>query len=309
MLANLFIVAVIGAWAYIGLDWVAGILWFLGKTYVFVFTFVWMRGTLPRVRIDQLMDFAWKWLLPAALLNLFVTATAIVVVGQVDRRADPGPRHRQGHGADPAPLLRAEGHGHVPRGAARRLAQVPRPAAAALRRVGHAQVRDVLPVRPGLPDRVHRHGRHRHARPLPRPLGRARDLRRAARGIRAAPLRPAGPGPGLPAVRSRSTWPRSTRSSTTYDHDPAHLLAILEATQAAYGYLPVAALKRISQLTGAWYAMIYGTATVLLAPPLRARRGDRPGGRDGGPSAGRDRLPGGARDRARRRHDASAAEA
>jgi ferredoxin len=46
-----------------------------------------------------------------------------------------------------------------------------------------------------------------------------------------------------------------------YDHDPAHMLAILEATQAAYGYLPVAALKRISQRTGAWYAMIYGTAT------------------------------------------------
>ena len=43
---------------------------------------VWMRGTLPRVRIDQLMDFAWKWLLPAALLNLFVTAAAIVIVGR-----------------------------------------------------------------------------------------------------------------------------------------------------------------------------------------------------------------------------------
>ena len=55
----------IGGWAFISLDWVAGLLWFLGKTYVFVFTFVWMRGTLPRVRIDQLMDFAWKWLLPA----------------------------------------------------------------------------------------------------------------------------------------------------------------------------------------------------------------------------------------------------
>jgi hypothetical protein len=46
-----------------------------------------------------------------------------------------------------------------------------------------------------------------------------------------------------------------------FDHDPEHMLEILEATQAAYGYLPVAALKRISQLTGAWYAMIYGTAT------------------------------------------------
>ena len=80
VLANLFIVALLGAWAYIGLDWVAGILWFMGKTYVFVFTFVWMRGTLPRVRIDQLMDFAWKWLLPVSLLNLFVTAAAIVVI-------------------------------------------------------------------------------------------------------------------------------------------------------------------------------------------------------------------------------------
>jgi hypothetical protein len=39
------------------------------------------------------------------------------------------------------------------------------------------------------------------------------------------------------------------------------MLQILEETQAAYGYLPVAALKRISQTTGAWYAMIYGTAS------------------------------------------------
>ena len=79
VLTNIFIVAVIGAWAYIGLDWVAGLVWFMLKTYVFVFIFVWMRGTLPRVRIDQLMDFAWKWLLPASLLNLFITAAAIVI--------------------------------------------------------------------------------------------------------------------------------------------------------------------------------------------------------------------------------------
>ncbi len=79
VLANLLVMTVLGAWAWIGLDWVAGLLWFLGKTYAFVFTFVWMRGTLPRVRIDQLMDFAWKWLLPASLLNLFVTAAAIIV--------------------------------------------------------------------------------------------------------------------------------------------------------------------------------------------------------------------------------------
>jgi ferredoxin len=46
-----------------------------------------------------------------------------------------------------------------------------------------------------------------------------------------------------------------------FDHDPANMLQILEATQEAYGYLPIAALKRISNLTGAWYAMIYGTAS------------------------------------------------
>jgi len=67
-------------WAYISFDFVAGLLWFLGKAFTLVFVFVWMRGTLPRVRIDQLMGFAWKWLLPAALLNLFVTALAVLVV-------------------------------------------------------------------------------------------------------------------------------------------------------------------------------------------------------------------------------------
>ena len=46
-----------------------------------------------------------------------------------------------------------------------------------------------------------------------------------------------------------------------YDHDPKHMLQILEATQAAFGYLPVAAIKRISERTGAWYATIYGLAT------------------------------------------------
>ena len=80
VLANLFLMVVIGAIAFIGIEWVAGLLWFMGKTYAFVFLFVWMRGTLPRVRVDQLMDFAWKWLLPAALLNLFLTAVAIVIV-------------------------------------------------------------------------------------------------------------------------------------------------------------------------------------------------------------------------------------
>jgi NADH-quinone oxidoreductase subunit H len=72
---------------YIGVLWLAGILWFFIKSFAFVFVFVWMRGTFPRVRIDHLMGFAWKWLLPAALLNLFLTATAIVVVDVISGKA------------------------------------------------------------------------------------------------------------------------------------------------------------------------------------------------------------------------------
>jgi NADH-quinone oxidoreductase subunit H len=77
---NVFVVAVVLGLAYVSFEWVAGLLWFMLKTYTFVFIFVWMRGTLPRVRIDQLMGFAWKWLLPASLLNLFVTAAAVMVI-------------------------------------------------------------------------------------------------------------------------------------------------------------------------------------------------------------------------------------
>ncbi len=46
-----------------------------------------------------------------------------------------------------------------------------------------------------------------------------------------------------------------------YDHDPKNMLRILEAAQDVYGHLPVAALKEIAFSTGAWYALIYGTAS------------------------------------------------
>lgn len=82
ILLNLLVVAALLGLAFLSFDWVVGLIWFMGKTYVLVFTFVWMRGTLPRVRIDQLMGFAWKWLLPASLLNLFVTALAILVLNR-----------------------------------------------------------------------------------------------------------------------------------------------------------------------------------------------------------------------------------
>ena len=80
-LVTLFVViGVLGLAAFIAFDWVRGLFWFMAKTYAFVITFVWMRATLPRVRVDQLMGFAWKWLLPASLLNLFVTATVVVLL-------------------------------------------------------------------------------------------------------------------------------------------------------------------------------------------------------------------------------------
>jgi NADH-quinone oxidoreductase subunit H len=61
-------------------DWL-GWIWFLIKVFLLLFFYVWMRWTLPRYRYDQLMEFGWKWLLPAAVLNLLVTAGVIVWQG------------------------------------------------------------------------------------------------------------------------------------------------------------------------------------------------------------------------------------
>ena len=51
--------------------------WFTAKTGFLLFVFIWIRGTLPRFRYDQLMAFAWKFLFPAALINLLITAFAV----------------------------------------------------------------------------------------------------------------------------------------------------------------------------------------------------------------------------------------
>jgi NADH-quinone oxidoreductase subunit H len=56
-------------------DW----LWFLVKVVIVFFVMVWVRTTVPRVRIDQLMALAWKFLFPLALLNLLITAAEILV--------------------------------------------------------------------------------------------------------------------------------------------------------------------------------------------------------------------------------------
>ena len=78
VLFNLLGGLAIAGWAFVSLDWVVGLFWFLAKTYAFVFTFVWMRGTLPRVRIDQLMGFAWKVLIPLGLFNVVATAAVVL---------------------------------------------------------------------------------------------------------------------------------------------------------------------------------------------------------------------------------------
>src|SRR6185295_12606952 len=84
--ANIFAVSAIGATLFMG-GWAGpipfvpsvgpGILWFLGKTFFLVFVFMWIRSTLPRLRYDQLMNFAWKRLLPAGLVIVGITAVWI----------------------------------------------------------------------------------------------------------------------------------------------------------------------------------------------------------------------------------------
>jgi NADH-quinone oxidoreductase subunit H len=53
------------------------VFWFAAKVFVFLFVYIWVRGTLPRFRYDQLMAFGWKFLLPVALANVIATAIAV----------------------------------------------------------------------------------------------------------------------------------------------------------------------------------------------------------------------------------------
>jgi NADH-quinone oxidoreductase subunit H len=57
------------------------VFWFVAKTGFIFFLFVWVRGTLPRFRYDQLMAFAWKRLFPVAMVNLLATALAVALWG------------------------------------------------------------------------------------------------------------------------------------------------------------------------------------------------------------------------------------
>src|SRR3954469_3687521 len=82
VLFNVIVITGVLLWAFLSFEVVVGLFWFMAKAFTFCFVFVWIRGTPPRVRIDQLMGFAWKWLVEISLLNAFVTAGAVLTLQQ-----------------------------------------------------------------------------------------------------------------------------------------------------------------------------------------------------------------------------------
>jgi NADH-quinone oxidoreductase subunit H len=76
ILASLFF----GGYSIFGLeDYIPPWIIFIGKIYFFYFGLIWLRGTWPRLRIDQLMAFAWKMLIPLALINIAVIALEVLI--------------------------------------------------------------------------------------------------------------------------------------------------------------------------------------------------------------------------------------
>lgn len=92
---NVFIVCAIGATLFLGgwmplhigswdgfnrvMDYIPSSLWFFGKTFFLIFLIMWFRWTFPRLRIDQLLNLEWKYLLPISMINLLlVTIMAIL---------------------------------------------------------------------------------------------------------------------------------------------------------------------------------------------------------------------------------------
>ena len=74
----------LGGWRgpIFGPDWLQQLLplfWFVLRVFAFLFVYIWVRGTLPRFRYDQLMAFGWKFLLPLAIANLVVTAVVVAL--------------------------------------------------------------------------------------------------------------------------------------------------------------------------------------------------------------------------------------
>ena len=82
---NMFTVSVLATTLFLG-GWngpgveqfpLLGVVYFLLKIIFFLFLYIWLRGTLPRFRFDQLMNFGWKFLLPLAIVNVILTSTVV----------------------------------------------------------------------------------------------------------------------------------------------------------------------------------------------------------------------------------------
>ena len=86
-LANMFVVAAIAVVVFLGgwlppfqfLDFIPGPLWFFGKCMFIVFVQMWLRWTLPRLRVDQLMHTCWKVLTPFSFAILMIVAVLIII--------------------------------------------------------------------------------------------------------------------------------------------------------------------------------------------------------------------------------------
>jgi len=78
VLSSMLTILFLGGWNG---PWLPGIVWFIVKVLAICFFFIWVRGSLPRLRYDQLMNLGWKVLMPLALLNVLVTAAVLLWKG------------------------------------------------------------------------------------------------------------------------------------------------------------------------------------------------------------------------------------